>query len=610
MRLLLRIACGLTFVLVLAMPAVTGRHGNAVAASTPNEHGTLQFVGVSSLHRGGSTTGSQASHVGALSWRYRHRRGTTDTRVPTVDGIIPSYSSLTTANPGWHGFNGITAQEQALAGYGSYAGTNASATPPDQGLCVGNGVVLEAVNLAIVAYTPQGNRLTPVTALNQFLFLPPEYNPTTGGWGPYLSDPRCYFDVATGRWFFTILELSADPSTGNPDGKEASLYVAVSETGYPVGGWAVFRLPATLKAGAQCPCFPDQPLIGADAYGFYITGTSVSITSNTAPVNGSVLWAMSKSGLERAASSQTGTGTHAAPFYVVYGPQRDGNGNPLSAMQPTTVPGTTFARADGGTEYFIAQDDTTFTAPVNQIVVWALTGTSSLDSGSKALHLQRTFVPSEVYADAPPAQQKDGPRPLTTRAGGCAKYGICGAPVGKLDTGDDVMNAAVYAHGLIWAALDTGVLDSQAKPRDGVAWFIVSPGAGGFSPSVVNTGYIAIDGENLLYPTVGINDAGRGVVALSLMGPHHYPSVAYAPIDYIHGTGTVHLAVAGNAPSDDLSDYAGSTGPDWPGYGRWGDYTAAVAATDGSIWTAIEYIPNLPREPFDNWGTYIGNYRP
>ena len=38
--------------------------------------------------------------------------------------------------------------------------------------------------------------------------------------------------------------------------------------------------------------------------------------------------------------------------------------------------------------------------------------------------------------------------------------------------------------------------------------------------------------------------------------------------------------------------------------------SAAVAASDGSIWMGTEYIPNAPRTPLANWGTYLINYVP
>lgn len=43
---------------------------------------------------------------------------------------------------------------------------------------------------------------------------------------------------------------------------------------------------------------------------------------------------------------------------------------------------------------------------------------------------------------------------------------------------------------------------------------------------------------------------------------------------------------------------------------RWGDYSAAVADADGSIWFANEYISNSPRTVLANWRTFIGNIFP
>ena len=42
----------------------------------------------------------------------------------------------------------------------------------------------------------------------------------------------------------------------------------------------------------------------------------------------------------------------------------------------------------------------------------------------------------------------------------------------------------------------------------------------------------------------------------------------------------------------------------------WGDYSAAVAAPDGRIWFATEYIPGLPRTLLANRGTFIGTFSP
>jgi hypothetical protein len=48
------------------------------------------------------------------------------------------------------------------------------------------------------------------------------------------------------------------------------------------------------------------------------------------------------------------------------------------------------------------------------------------------------------------------------------------------------------------------------------------------------------------------------------------------------------------------------------GVARWGDYSAAVAAEDGTVWTASEWIPgSFGFPPFlANWGTFFGNISP
>ena len=57
------------------------------------------------------------------------------------------------------------------------------------------------------------------------------------------------------------------------------------------------------------------------------------------------------------------------------------------------------------------------------------------------------------------------------------------------------------------------------------------------------------------------------------------------------------MAAAGAGPTDDLSGYAAFGGD---GVARWGDYSAAVPAENGSIWIATEFIPGgfgFPRLP-------------
>ena len=46
------------------------------------------------------------------------------------------------------------------------------------------------------------------------------------------------------------------------------------------------------------------------------------------------------------------------------------------------------------------------------------------------------------------------------------------------------------------------------------------------------------------------------------------------------------------------------------GVERWGDYSAAEAAPDGSIWMSTEYISGRERTSLANWSTFITHVVP
>src|SRR6266852_4104390 len=95
-------------------------------------------------------------------------------------------------NPGAAtGFNGLSHLDQRLAGTGPYTNTQFSLEPPDQGLCVGKGFVIEPINDAFAVYNESGTRLTATTALNQFYKRPPAVvRSTPPVFGDFLSDPK------------------------------------------------------------------------------------------------------------------------------------------------------------------------------------------------------------------------------------------------------------------------------------------------------------------------------------------------------------------------------------------------------------------------------------
>jgi hypothetical protein len=198
------------------------------------------------------------------------------------------------------------------------------------------------------------------------------------------------------------------------------------------------------------------------------------------------------------------------------------------------------------------------------------------------------------------------------------------------------MQQVWYADGKLWGALDTVVRVGDRK-RAGIAYFVVSPDINeddNVTGEIVMQGYVAVKGNNVIYPAIAVLPTGTGIMAFTLVGKDYYPSAAYVPID-VNGTGDVHIAGAGVGPED---GFCGYNAFDCSGSGeniarpRWGDYGAAV--TDGTdIWIASEYIAqtctfaeyvagvtkdslgtfgscNGTRTSLANWSTHISGVTP
>lgn len=513
--------------------------------------------------------------------------------VPAAHVPRPAGNPVTTLNPGFTGFDGLTHRDQRLADNGNQF----SLEPPDQALCVGNSYVLEGVNDALAVYSPTGSVLSGPTSLNRFYDLPSAIvrNPDGAVYGPFISDPKCYYDPDTARWFVTALELDVDPATGAFTGGSHT-EIAVSKTSDPTGQYYLYSIDTTdngtngTPSHPGCPCLGDQPLIGADKYGFYITTNEFPLF--TSGFNGAEVYAVSKTDLE--------DGGDLPPVVHI-------SNIPLAesiaySIQPaTTPPGGTYELGNGGTEYFLSALQFSAKPPLdNRIATWALTNTSSLNTDSPNVTLTNTVIGSEVYGQPPDAEQKAGPMPLGSSLKDKLEY---------LAGNDDRMNQVVYADGKLWSGVNTVVKPKNGPTDVGIAYFIVSPSVanGQVQASMAKQGYVMVQGQNVLYPSIGVNSLGQGVMTFTLSGPRYYPSAAYAKVDAVNGAGPVHIAAAGALPEDGFSGY-----PEYGGNGtaRWGDYSAAVADEDGSIWIATEYIPNAPRTELANWGTFVGHVLP
>jgi hypothetical protein len=522
-------------------------------------------------------------------------------------------------------FEGLNHFDQRFALYGGTPNTQFSLEPPDQGLCVGGSYVLETVNTAVRVKTTDGGYVTDPMPLNEFFGQGPEvirHTPPApnGPYGQFTSDPKCYYDSATGHWFLSLLEIDVDSTTGDFSGRAHQL-LAVTGSGGLLGSWNIYEWDTTndgtndTPSHSGCPCFGDQPLIGADANGFYVTTNEYPLF--VAGFNGANIYALDKAALA------AGAGTINSQY--IYAPTL-AEGQAYSLQPATTPPGGTFASANSGTEYLLSALE--FTGGLdNRIAVWALTNTSSLSS-TPNLGIQSAVVASEVYGLPPTMQQKDGSTPLIDylKAGG---FGTIPSQehLNLLNSNDDRMNQAIYQGDHVWGALNTRVKGPTGEIRTGIAWFSVTPtwSASTLNGSMWKQGYVTAAGNNVAFPSVAVNSAGKALVAFTLVGHDYWPSAAYASIGTspTGGTGAIKVVRPGVGPSDGFTGYLALDAGDG-GVQRWGDYSAAVADADGNLWFAVESINQTcgtaqffgdttcggTRSVLANWSTTIARVTP
>jgi hypothetical protein len=555
----------------------------------------------------------------------------------TGNGVSVNSGKKAKSNPQFvSGFEGLNFYQQRYA----RGGNQFSVEPPDQGMCAGNGYILEAVNDVLNIFNASGQSLLPdntstnvvsgfprnvnhAVDLNSFYGYPPAINRSTGIRGQFVTDPSCLYDQPTQRWFVVALTLEVVPTTGAFTHVN-HLDLAVSQTSNPTGSWNIYRIDVTGdgspgNTGGPCPCLGDYPHIGADANGFYITTNAYPW--GPGDFDGAQIYALSKAQLASGAANVTLV--HLDTTGLVNAKSPVAQSEPGFTVWPAQSPGTnSFDLSAGGTEYFLSSNageeaaGDAFTGSSTDLVVWTLTNTASLNTASPALSLSSKVLTVGQYG-IPPKQQQPGSGTLATTATaqgfcindtttatiagtGCWRLLFVGQPahdevISRPDSNDTRMQQVMYANGKLWGALDTALNPDGGAQRAGIEWFIVNP----TSVKLTMQGYLGAAGYDFVYPAIGVTPSGRGVMAFTATGNSLNPSAAYAPIDAIVGVGAWNVVSGGGgaAQADGFTSYKSQVGN--PPRTRWGDYGAA--AVDGnSVWIASEYIGHVC--DYTSWG--------
>ena len=456
-------------------------------------------------------------------------------RIPTPGG------SQLAGNAGalLQNFNGTSSLDSEKTNFG------AEFEPPDQGLCVGNGFVVEPVNSAYNIYRTNGTKIAGPFNVNRLF---------NDGFKQFTSDPRCFYDKTTNTWFAVILFISSNSKVGRID-------LSVNPTGDPTTPWTTYRINTTDPGNPGCPCFGDQPLLGIDQDNIYVSTNEFSILGPQ--FNGAQIYAISKSEL---------VGLAKSVHFVHFGDLRIGG-----AIAASVQPAISFGQPDA--EYFMDSLDPNFTFN-NRIGVWAMTNRQAVSQGGTPT-LSHVVITSEPYGVPPPAVQKGSSS--------------------TLDSGDDRMQQVQYINGNLWGELTTAVtIPNDNAERAGAAWFEVNPHLNGQvigGAAILKQGYVTLKGNYLIYPAIQANSAGTAAMIMTLSGKNFFPSVVYTVLQAGQTTfGPIHVASFG-------------TGPYFHKSTRWGDYSWAILGPNGnSFWMATEYIPPRSSQTTDgkqNWGTRV-----
>ncbi|MCI4347612.1 MAG: hypothetical protein L3J97_03205 [Thermoplasmata archaeon] len=526
--------------------------------------------------------------------------------------------------------------------------------PSDQGVCAGNGFVMESNNLGEMrVYNTALQQVSADISLDSVMGLPSI--PASMG-GPWSSggDVSCLFDYDHGgHWFITEFVSNSSWLVGGPFGGcfAGTAFgcfegIAVSVSSDPLGAYNVYFVNANYNPAE--PGYPyllnDFAKIGntQDAFLLFYDEFANRGGGIAGGFNGAQEFAINKKALELGFPVITPAfGPFPNPYFTVaienmgFLPTPDGTCAAVGACWYQVIPAaspdpTQYDNSNGGSGFMLAPLDF-FGLGDTRIAAFAWTGLSSLNSFGCGSCANIQFV-GTLFSDVlgyfelgELASQKAGPIPL---GDACVAYGLNFSKVpghmcreGGISTGGDGFTQVSYAGGQIWGAISTlvtqtfsgGEEDSSPTSETHIGALYWAIGTSQFDTggllAVTSQSYVTAMHENIEYPVVAAGgtasqDGGnlQAVLAFSLSGsggPTHadhggyFPSTAYGKLSS-SSKGllghVIHIADLGKAPQDGFTEYQ-----DLGGGGtrpRWGDYNAAIFVpfSGGTVYFATQYI--------------------
>ena len=529
--------------------------------------------------------------------------------------------------------------------------------PPDQGLCAGNGYVVETNNIGeIMVFNTALGRQSGTIPLDTVMGL------TSRAWSSG-GDPSCEYDPSNGgHWFITEM-ASADPESaggafnGCFAGATNTCYeaIAVTQGSSPFGPYHVYFLNANYN-----PSEPGNGSLLNDFGKIGLTRDAFLLFYDEFPLkgggmgnglfNGAQEFAFDKNQLERGRPVTLKNGTPNPNFNVAIEnmgtlPTPDGTcaGSAGVDCWVAVIPGqpadsSQWDNSYGGSGFMVSGlDFISFAAQQqssgdNRIASWYWRELSALNTSgcakcSKIKFGGDLFTGTIPYDDPENnlgvgnlGAQKVGPTPLGDVCANAGQAASQPCPENGLNTNGDFMTQVSQAQGKLWAPMTTEVNQQFANGSEihqGVDYWVLDTNSYDTTGQFVidNQGIVSAAHQDLEMPAMAAQGTGGSGKAIMLFtasgnggptappGAGLYPSTAYgrltATSDGLTGS-TINIADLGRSPQDGFTEYQGYPGGTRP---RWGDYSEGIYLPDGSgrLYFANEYIqyPNCMGSAFN-----------
>ncbi|MFZ0977122.1 MAG: hypothetical protein WAN22_33205 [Solirubrobacteraceae bacterium] len=550
--------------------------------------------------------------------------------IPTVrcQPLTLGCDTISSSAGGATGVKGLNAVDSATHTTNEFSDVE----PPDQGLCAGNGSVVETNNIGeILVFNSALQRTSAPISLDTIMGL------TSRAWSSG-GDPSCEFDPSNGgHWFFTEIVSASPESTGgaftgcfSAVANECYEGIAVSQGSSPTGPYYVYYVNADYNP--KEPGYPyllnDFAKIGVTRDAFLLFYDEFPLNTGAAPgfgggfFNGAQEFAFDKSALEHGRRVTLSNGGPNTNFNVA----RENMGLLATPDGPCAGTSTTPAGVDcwvavipaqpadsgqfdnhyNGSGFMMDVLDFNSFAGIPQVTsygdnrmgVWYWTGLHNLDTGgcggcSAVKFGGQIFTGTNPYYDPETpngflAPQKAGPIPLGNE---CGAAGLstgnpppASCPENGLNTNGDFMFQASQAQGSLWGATPTEVnqqWNSGTETHAGALYFVVDTGS--FDKThqftLTDQGYVTAAHEDMLFPAMAAEGTGGNDGAIM---------------------------------SFTLSGNGGPTGADKGGYypsSAYGRLTATSSGLTGSV-INIADLGKSPQDGFSEYQGYPGGTRP